>query len=125
MFRLTVKNQEYDALIDSVCDWAQKFMAPFVLDKEPAAMHHLEESLRSQTQDAIRMQQCLQLTTEHSWASEWPETEEDVVSSMIILFLHRAIFDTVLYGCYSGYIEAIEAMAHSMQLDVQPARGKS
>lgn len=121
---LTADNQEYDDLICSVCDWARKIMAPFI-EGDPAAISHFEESLRSRSPAALHIQGHLNQDLEHSWASHWPEMEEDIIASMIIMFLDRSIFQTVLCGKCTKYTNAIRVMEESMQTHMQPARGKS
>ncbi len=118
-------DQEYDALLDSVCDWVQKFMAPLTLDKNPASVLQYEQKVRCLSYDAAHVKRFLKQSLEHRWAACWPETEEDIISSWVILILHEMIFETILYGHFPAQVGAIEAMNHSMQHDVQPARGKT
>ncbi len=57
--------------------------------------------------------------------SMFPETDVDIVISVIMRYIHDNIFQKILYGAISQFIEAVTFIEGSMQTNVEPKRGNS
>ena len=73
--------------------------------------------------DAKRFKQILYQYPDLVHGSSFPETDEDIITSVIMRYLHDNIFQTVLYGSIGRYVEVISFIENEMQMSVEPKRG--
>ncbi|CEI69521.1 hypothetical protein FVEN_g7041 [Fusarium venenatum] len=113
--------QEYDALVEQVQDWVQKFMDPW-LDDHQEGVDALLSNAKRRAVDATRFKHLLYQYPDLIHGSSFPETDEDIITSVIMRYLHDHIFQTVLYGMIARYVEVISFIEKEMQMSVEPKR---
>ncbi|KAM0381211.1 hypothetical protein ACHAPY_005414 [Fusarium culmorum] len=113
--------QEYDALVEQVQDWVQKFMDPW-LDDHQEGVDSLLSNAKKRAVDATRFKHILYQYPDLLHGASFPETDEDIITSVIMRYLHDHIFQTVLYGMISRYVEVISFIEKEMQMSVEPKR---
>lgn len=112
--------QEYDDLVEQVQDWVEKFMGQWLDDR---GIDGLLGSAKKRPVDAKRFKQILYQYSDLVHGSSFPETDEDIITSVIMRYLHDNIFQTVLYGSIGRYVEVISFIENEMQMSVEPKRG--
>ncbi|RGP62003.1 hypothetical protein FLONG3_10373 [Fusarium longipes] len=113
--------QEYDALVEQVQDWVQKFMDPW-LDEDQEGFDALINNARKRAVDATRFKNVMYQYPDLIHGASFPETDEDIITSVIMRYLHDHIFQTVLYGTITRYVEVISFIEKEMQMSVEPKR---
>ncbi|KAM5351867.1 hypothetical protein ACJ41O_004590 [Fusarium nematophilum] len=113
--------QEYDALVEQIQDWVQKFMEPY-LEDHTEGVDSIMAAARKRSTDASKFKRVLNLYPDLLHASSFPETDEDILTSLIMRFLHDNIFQTVLYGSIHHYVEVVSFIENHMQASVEPKR---
>jgi predicted nuclease with TOPRIM domain len=114
--------QEYDDLVEQVQDWVQKFMDPW-LDDHREGVDALLSNAKRRAVDATRFKHLLYQYPDLIHGASFPETDEDIITSVIMRYLHDHIFQTVLYGMIARYVEVISFIEKEMQMSVEPKRG--
>ncbi|KAH7250090.1 uncharacterized protein BKA55DRAFT_594251 [Fusarium redolens] len=89
--------QDYDALVEKIQDWVQKLMNPWLEDCEDGA-HAFLNHVKRRITDANRFKSALNKYPDLMNGLNFPETDEDIVTSLIMRYLHARIFQSVLYG---------------------------
>ncbi|KAF4452482.1 hypothetical protein F53441_4687 [Fusarium austroafricanum] len=113
--------QEYDALVEQVQDWVQKFMEPWLEDYN-GGVDALLNNAKKRGVDAVRFRNVLYQYPDLTHGSNFPETDEDIITSVIMRFLHDNIFQSILYGAIPKYVEHICFIENHMQASVEPKR---
>ncbi|KAM0561717.1 hypothetical protein ACHAPJ_002886 [Fusarium lateritium] len=113
--------QEYDTLVEQVQDWVQKFMNPWLEDHNEG-VDALLASIKKRGAEANKFKLVLQQYPDLVHGCWFPETDEDILTSLIMRFLHDNVFQTVLYGTAGHYIETISFIENQMQASVEPKR---
>ncbi|KAF5663419.1 hypothetical protein FHETE_7495 [Fusarium heterosporum] len=113
--------QEYDALVEHVQDWVQKFMDPWLEDYKDG-VEALLSNAKKRAVDANRFKKILHQYPDLLNGSTFPETDEDIIASVIMRFLHDNIFQSVLYGAIPRYVDVISFIETQMQASVEPKR---
>jgi hypothetical protein len=84
----------------------------------------LMNNAKKRAVDANRFRKVLYQYPDLTNGSMFPETDEDIIASVIMRFLHDKIFQSVLYGSIPRYVELISFIENQMQASVEPKRGK-
>ncbi|KAL7934901.1 hypothetical protein V8C35DRAFT_300130 [Trichoderma chlorosporum] len=113
--------RQYDDLIEQVQDWVQKFMEPW-LDDYDAGIEALATSVRKQSGEASKFKKTVHKYPDLVHACLFPETDEDIIVSIIMRFLNDHIFQKVLYGSAQNYTEMVSFIETQMQTSVEPKR---
>ncbi|KAF4461316.1 hypothetical protein FALBO_11891 [Fusarium albosuccineum] len=113
--------QEYDTLVEHIQDWVQKFMDPWLEDHDEGVEAMLAAA-RKRVTEANKFKRVLHQYPDLVHGSGFPETDEDIVTSIIMRFLHDNIFQTVLYGAIHNYVEVVSFIENNMQASVEPKR---
>ncbi|GKT99413.1 hypothetical protein FLAG1_01599 [Fusarium langsethiae] len=113
--------QEYDDLVEQVQDWVQKFMDPWLEDQREGVDALLSNAKRRAV-DATRFKHLLYQYPDLIHGASFPETDEDIITSVIMRYLHDHIFQTMLYGMIARYVEVISFIEKEMQMSVEPKR---
>ncbi|KAI6762845.1 hypothetical protein HG530_008825 [Fusarium avenaceum] len=113
--------QEYDTLVEHVQDWVQKFMDPWLEDYKDGAEAFMNNA-KKRAVDANKFRKVLYQYPDLANGSTFPETDEDIIASVIMRFLHDNIFQSVLYGSIPHYVEVISFIENQMQASVEPKR---
>ncbi|KAF5021425.1 hypothetical protein F66182_6519 [Fusarium sp. NRRL 66182] len=113
--------QEYDALVEHVQNWVQKFMDPW-LENHDEGVEAMRTSAKKRLVDANRFKRVLHQYPDLVHGCSFPETDEDVITSVIVRFLHDNIFQSVLYGAIHHHAEVISFIENQMQASVEPKR---
>ena len=116
-------HQDYDDLVGSVQDFVAKLMKPWLEDqdngtKKPPKRFSQRPEVLKRFQAAFRHQ--LDLVN----ASYYPETDEDILSALILRYLWDNVIETNLYGCIPNYINHLEVIESSLMTTVEPKRGE-
>lgn len=78
---------------------------------------------RKRTADANKFKRTLHQYPDLVHASSFPETDEDIIASIILRYLHDNIFQAILYSDIPKYTEVVSFIENSMQMSVEPKRG--
>lgn len=78
---------------------------------------------RKRTPEANKFKRVLHQYPDLVHASLFPETDEDILASIILRYLHDNIFQAVLYGSIHNYVEVVSFIENNMQVSVEPKRG--
>lgn len=78
---------------------------------------------RKRPSDATRFKRTLHQYPDLVHGSMFPETDEDIIASIIMRFLHDHIFQSILYGSIQNYVEVVSFIENHMQMSVEPKRG--
>lgn len=113
--------REYDALVELVQDWVQKFMDPW-LEDHAEGVDSVLTIARKRTADANKFKRTLHQYPDLVHASSFPETDEDIIASIILRYLHDNIFQAILYSDIPKYTEVVSFIENSMQMSVEPKR---
>ncbi|RSL97623.1 hypothetical protein CDV31_012949 [Fusarium ambrosium] len=113
--------QDYETLVEQVQDWVQKFMDPWLEDHKEGVDTLMSQS-RKRAPEANKFKRVLHQYPDLVHASLFPETDEDILASMILRYLHDNIFQAVLYGAIHNYVEVVSFIENVMQMSVEPKR---
>ncbi|KAH7156956.1 hypothetical protein EDB81DRAFT_788456 [Dactylonectria macrodidyma] len=113
--------REYDTLVEQIQDWVQKFMDPW-LEDHAEGVEGIMTIARKRTQDANKFKRALHQYPDLVHASSYPETDEDIIASIILRYLHDNIFQAILYSDIPKYTEVVSFIENSMQMSVEPKR---
>ncbi|KAF4980602.1 hypothetical protein FZEAL_3415 [Fusarium zealandicum] len=113
--------QEYDSLVEQVQDWVEKFMDPW-LKNHHEGLEAMSATARKRSADVNRFKKVLHQYPDLVHGLYFPETDEDIIMSMILRYLHDNIFQTVLYGSIHHYVEIVSFIENHMQASVEPKR---
>jgi hypothetical protein len=78
---------------------------------------------RRRPTDALKLKRLLQANPDLVHGSMFPETDEDIIISIIMRFINENIFQKILYGSISTYVEVLSFVETAMQNSVEPKRG--
>ncbi|KAF9762170.1 hypothetical protein IL306_003547 [Fusarium sp. DS 682] len=112
--------QEYDALVGQVQDWVQKFMSQW-MDCDDGLDVLLSHAKKRKT-DVNRFKSVLGRYPDLIYGSNFPETDEDIITSVVMRYLHDNIFQPVLYGGIPRYVHTITNIENLMRASVEPKR---
>lgn len=93
------------------------------LDDHQEGVDSLLSNAKKRAVDATRFKHILYQYPDLLHGASFPETDEDIITSVIMRYLHDHIFQTVLYGMISRYVEVISFIEKEMQMSVEPKRG--
>ncbi|KAL7927806.1 hypothetical protein ACQKWADRAFT_13779 [Trichoderma austrokoningii] len=113
--------RQYDDLVESVQDWAQKFMG-FWLDDCEAGVEVLATQARKNPGEATKFKKVVHKYPDLIHGSMFPETDEDIIVAVIMRYLNDHIFQKVLYGSISNYTDMVSFIETQMQSAVEPKR---
>lgn len=119
---IDLSKQEYDGLVEQVQDWVEKFMQPYLDDHEEGVETVLAIA-RKRTSDANKFKRVLHQYPDLVHGSMFPETDEDIITSLIMRFMYDNIFQSIIYGSIQHYVEVISFLENNMQMSVEPKRG--
>ncbi|KAI5467020.1 hypothetical protein BGZ63DRAFT_346918 [Mariannaea sp. PMI_226] len=113
--------REYDALVESVQDWVQKFMEPW-LEDPTEGVEAMMNAARKRGAETSKFKRILQQYPDLVHACQFPETDEDIVASIIMRYLYDNIFQVILYNDIPKYTEIVSFIENHMQMSVEPKR---
>ncbi|KAF5714204.1 hypothetical protein FMUND_7534 [Fusarium mundagurra] len=113
--------QDYDALIEQIQDWVQKLMNPWLEDCGDDA-HTFLTHTRRRIVDADRFKRILREYPDLMNGLNFPETDEDIVTSVILRYLHVRVFQSVLYDAIPRSAQTISFIENHMRASVEPKR---
>lgn len=114
--------EDYDTLVEQIQDWVQKFMEPW-LDDYDEGSNALLRAARKRPEDVMRFRSFMHQFPDLVHGSKVPEVDEDVISSIIMRYIHDRIFQSILYREIPHYTDAISFIENHMQMSVEPKRG--
>jgi hypothetical protein len=115
--------QEYDDLIDSVSEWVSKLLGPYT--ENPAeGIEEVMSIARKRSADLGKLKRAIHDNPDLVHGCMFPETDEDVVISIIMRYLHDKVFQRILYGSIGNYVEVLSFIENSLQTHVEPKRGE-
>nr|XP_036579957.1 uncharacterized protein CTRU02_10008 [Colletotrichum truncatum]KAF6787713.1 hypothetical protein CTRU02_10008 [Colletotrichum truncatum] len=112
---------QYDDLIEGISDWVAKFMAP-LLDNHTKAVEETIAVARKKPTDANKLKHMIHTFPDLVHGTMYPETDEDIIISIIMRFLYDNIFQKTLYGSIAHYVEVLSFVETSLQNHVDPKR---
>jgi hypothetical protein len=115
--------KEYDDLIDSVADWVAKFMGPY-LDNHAEGVEEVTTMARKRPTDTNKLKRTIQQYPDLVHACMFPETDEDIIISIIMRYIHDNIFQKILYDSVNQYVQVLSFVETSLQTHVEPKRGE-
>ncbi|KAF4339986.1 hypothetical protein FBEOM_6070 [Fusarium beomiforme] len=112
--------QEYDALVEQVQDWVQKLMSQWMDggDDVDAFLNHAKKCKA----DVSSFKSVLDQYPDLIHGFNFPETDEDIITSVIMRYLHDKIFQSVLYGFAPRSVQTITSIENLMHVSVKPKR---
>ncbi|OHF00672.1 hypothetical protein CORC01_03989 [Colletotrichum orchidophilum] len=113
--------REYDDLIEGISDWVTKFMDPFLDDHEKGVEDIMMTARRKPT-DALKLKRIIHLYPDLVHGAVFPETDEDIAVAIIMRFLNDNIFQKILYGAITNYVEVLSFVEIALQNHVDPKR---
>lgn len=93
------------------------------LDDYQEGVEALFNNVKKRSVDFVRFKNLLYQYPDLLHGASFPETDEDIITSVIMRYLHDHIFQTVLYGTITRYVEVISFIEKEMQMSVEPKRG--
>ena len=99
-------------------------MDPY-LDDHEEGVETVMNTARKRSSDANKFKRTLHEYPDLVHGSMFPETDEDIITSIIMRFLHDNIFQAIIYGSIQHYVEVISFLENNMQMSVEPKRGKA
>ncbi|EEY19610.1 conserved hypothetical protein [Verticillium alfalfae VaMs.102] len=112
--------RQYTNLVDGIGDWVAKFMFPW-LDRHQESLEMISNGLRKRPGDAARIKRALSKNADLFHATKYPDTDEDVVISLILRHLNDHIFQKTLYNLIPDNISLLQAIERAMQ-SAEPKR---
>jgi hypothetical protein len=97
-------------------------MNPWLEDCEDGA-HSFLNHVKRRITDANRFKSALNKYPDLMNGLNFPETDEDIVTSLIMRYLHARIFQSVLYGAMPRSVQTIGFIENHMRASVEPKRG--
>ncbi|OBR06426.1 hypothetical protein CH63R_10546 [Colletotrichum higginsianum IMI 349063] len=113
--------REYDDLIEGITDWVSRFMDP-LLDDHNRGIEDVLIQARRKPSEALRLKRTVNMYPDLFTASTFPETDEDIIVSIIMRFLNENIFQKVLYGSVDNCVGVISSVETALQNHVEPKR---
>ncbi|KAI7766165.1 hypothetical protein LZL87_001278 [Fusarium oxysporum] len=102
--------------------WVQKPMNPWLEDCDDDTHAFLTHAKR-RIADANRFKSVLEKYPDLMNGLNFPETDEDIVTSVIMRYLHARIFQPVLYDVIPRSVQTISFIENHMRASVEPKRG--
>lgn len=97
-------------------------MQPY-LDDHEEGIETVLAIARKRTTDANKFKRVLHQYPDLVHGSMFPETDEDIVTSLIMRYMYDNIFQSIIYGSIQHYVEVISFLENNMQMSVEPKRG--
>ncbi|KAF4916352.1 hypothetical protein CGCVW01_v010132 [Colletotrichum viniferum] len=113
--------RQYDDLVEGITDWVAKFMAP-LLDNHAKGVDELLTNSRKRPTEAHKLKHAIQTHADLVHGTMFPETDEDVIISIIMRFLNDSIFQKILYGSCASFVESLSFIEMALQNTVEPKR---
>lgn len=114
--------KEYDEMLEKVQAWVENLMLPYLEDHEKGARQVLSWAKKSAA-ETTQFKKSLQAQPDLVHACMFPETDEDIVFSLVLRYLHDTIFQKILYGVLEQYTDVFSLVETHMQTSVEPKRG--
>lgn len=95
------------------------------LENHADGVEAIQTAARKRSSEANKFKRVLHQYPDLVHASQFPETDEDILASIIMRFLHDNIFQAILYSDIPKYTEVVSFIENSMQMSVEPKRGTS
>ncbi|KAF5533100.1 hypothetical protein FMEXI_12020 [Fusarium mexicanum] len=99
----------------------QKLMNPWMEDCDDDAHAFLTHAKRH-IADGDRFERILRKYSDLMNGLNFPETDEDIVTSVILRYLHVRVFQSVLYDAIPRSVQAIAFIENHMRASVEPKR---
>ncbi|KAI1010839.1 hypothetical protein LB503_005187 [Fusarium chuoi] len=116
---------DYNALIEQIQDWVQKLMKTWLEDCDDDAHDFLTHAKR-RILDANRLTRFLRKYPDLMNDLNFPATDEDIVTSVIMRHLHVKVFQSILYDAIPHSVQTINFIENHMRAaSVEPNRGMS
>ncbi|TDZ27808.1 hypothetical protein C8035_v008680 [Colletotrichum spinosum] len=113
--------REYDDLLDGISDWATK-LTEKLLQNHAKGVDDLLAGARKKPSEANKLKHVIQVYADLVHGTMYPETDEDIIISIIMRYLNDNIFQKILYGAIASYVEALSFVEGAMQNHVEPKR---
>lgn len=98
-------------------------MGPF-LENPSEGVEEVLGVARKRPTDCMRIKRTIQSYPDLVHGCMWPETDEDILISIIMRYIHDNIFQRILYGSIANYVEVLSFIESSLQTHVDPKRGE-
>lgn len=98
-------------------------MAP-LLDNHAKGVDELLTNSRKRPTEAHKLKHAIQTHADLVHGTMFPETDEDVIISIIMRFLNDSIFQKILYGSCASFVESLSFIEMALQNTVEPKRGE-
>ncbi|KAG7125411.1 hypothetical protein HYQ44_001380 [Verticillium longisporum] len=112
--------RQYADLVNGISDWVAQFMSPW-LDHHQESLEIILNGLRKRPGDAAMIKRALSKNADLVHATKYPDTDEDVVISLILRHLNDHIFQKTLYSIIPDHINLLQAIESAMQ-STEPKR---
>lgn len=106
----------------SVSNWAEKFMEP-VMDEENIEFR-MATTAKTRPEMVLKVKRYIEANGDLLNGCQFPDIDIDITMAIIMRFIHKEIFQKVLYGSMSREVEVLSSVEHWMRTYVQPRRGK-
>ncbi|KAM0285773.1 hypothetical protein ACHAQH_001234 [Verticillium albo-atrum] len=109
--------RQYTNLVDGVGDWVAKFMSPW-LDHHQDSLDMISNGLRKRPADAVRIKRMMLKNADLVHATKFPDSDEDVIVSLVLRHLNDSIYQKTLYGAIpesTGLLQMIETTMQSVE----------
>ncbi|EGY16491.1 uncharacterized protein VDAG_07655 [Verticillium dahliae VdLs.17] len=106
--------RQYADLVNGISDWVAQFMSPW-LDHHQESLEIILNGLRHRPGEAAMIKHALSKSADLVHATKYPDTDEDVVISLILRHLNDHIFQKTLYGIFPDQIRLLQAIERAMQ----------
>ncbi|KAK0389790.1 hypothetical protein NLU13_3363 [Sarocladium strictum] len=113
--------REYDEMLETVQAWVEKLMSPYLEDHEKGTRQVLSWAKKNPA-ETMQFKKSLQAQPDLVHACMFPETDEDIVFSLVLRYLHDTIFQKILYGVLEHYTDVLSLVETHMQTSVEPKR---
>ena len=97
-------------------------MSPY-LDNPGEGIEEVLGFARKRPSDCSRLKRAIQTYPDLVHGCMWPETDEDILISIIMRYIHDNIFQKILYGSIGHYVEVMSFIETALQTHVEPKRG--
>jgi hypothetical protein len=115
--------QDFDELVTNVSEWVQKFANP-IIDDEDNFQKTVMRAAKN-PEDVAKLRTYISKHPDLIHGCLYPETDVDILISMVLRYLNDNIFQKGLPGCVRHLGESIAHIEGSMQTHVKPQRGKN
>lgn len=106
-----------------ISDWVLKIAEPVV--DNPNRRESFISAAKKQPNDIAKLKKFMMNHGELVHGSLFPDTDIDVLTAIVLRFVHDNIFQKVLFGDLRNPGEVITSIEASMQTNVEPKRGKT